>query len=256
MRLLLANDDGIFAEGISILRRVLEEVAEKVWVVAPDRERSGAGHAITVHRPLRVREVQFQNEKSKGWVVDGTPADCVKLGLEDLLDGKPDMVIAGINYGPNLGTDVLYSGTVSAAVEGTINDLPSVAVSLATYAPQPDFSLAASFVRDLIPVVLEHGLPQGTLLNVNVPPGEPRGIRITRLGNLRYINVIDKRTDPRGRTYFWMAGEPFSPDGNDPETDIGAVRQGYISITPVQIDLTNHCLIQELKNWPIKLSSL
>jgi len=256
MRLLLANDDGIFAEGISVLRRIMEEVAEAVYVVAPDRERSAAGHAITVHRPLRVRTVEFQNEKSKGWVVDGTPADCVKLGLEDLLDARPDIVIAGINYGPNLGTDVLYSGTVSAAIEGTINDLPAIAISLATYAPEPDYSFAAAFARDLVPLVLQHGLPPGTLLNVNVPVGEPRGVRITRLGNLRYINVIDKRTDPRGRTYFWMAGEPLSLDSEDIDTDIGAVKQGYISITPVQIDLTNHRLIEELKKWPIKVNVL
>ncbi|MGQ9496955.1 MAG: 5'/3'-nucleotidase SurE [Desulfotomaculales bacterium] len=253
MRLLLANDDGIFAEGLSILRRVMEEIAEAVYVVAPDRERSGAGHAITVHRPLRVREVEFQNEKSKGWVVDGTPADCVKLGLENLLDTRPDMVIAGINYGPNLGTDVLYSGTVSAAVEGIINDLPAIAVSLASHTPGADYSFAVAFVRELVPLVLEHGLPPGTLLNVNVPPGEPRGVKVTRLGNLRYVNVIDKRTDPRGRTYFWMAGEPLSPDSDDTDTDIGAVKQGYISITPVQIDLTNHCFIKELRKWPIKL---
>lgn len=253
MRLLLANDDGIFAEGISVLRRTMEEIAEAVYVVAPDRERSAAGHAITVHRPLRVREVQFQNEKSRGWVVDGTPADCVKLGLENLLDRRPDMVVAGINYGPNLGTDVLYSGTVSAALEGTLNDLPAIAVSLAAYVPEPDFTYAAALVRNLVPMVITHGLPPGTLLNVNVPPGEPRGIRITRLGNLRYVNVIDKRTDPRGRTYFWMAGEPLSVDGDDPDTDVGAVRQGYISITPVQVDLTNHCLIGELRKWPLKL---
>lgn len=252
MRILLTNDDGIFAEGISVLRKELEKFGE-IYVIAPDRERSAAGHSITVHRPLRVREAGFRSPRVRGWVVDGTPADCVKLGLEALLPEKPDFLISGINFGPNVGTDVLYSGTVSAAIEGIINGIPSVAVSLATH-DEPDFTTAVLFIEDLLPELARQVLPTGTLLNVNVPPGKPRGVRVTKLGNIRYVNVIDRRTDPRGRSYFWMAGEPLDLDGNDPDTDVRAVKEGFISITPVQIDLTDYLFIEKLKKWSLPWS--
>lgn len=252
MRILLTNDDGIFAEGISILRKELEKFGE-IYVIAPDRERSAAGHSITVHRPLRVREAGFRSPRVRGWVVDGTPADCVKLGLEALLPEKPDFLISGINFGPNVGTDVLYSGTVSAAIEGIINGIPSVAVSLATH-DEPDFTTAVLFIEDLLPELARQVLPTGTLLNVNVPPGKPRGVRVTKLGNIRYVNVIDRRTDPRGRIYFWMAGEPLDLDGNDPDTDVRAVKEGFISVTPVQIDLTDYLFIEKLKKWTLPWS--
>ncbi|ACX51744.1 stationary-phase survival protein SurE [Ammonifex degensii KC4] len=250
MRILLTNDDGIFAEGLGALRKMLEPVAT-LYVVAPDRERSAASHAITVHRPLRVREAGFRSPRLKGWVVDGTPADCVKLGLEVLLPERPDFLVSGINYGPNLGTDVLYSGTVSAAIEGVINGIPSVAVSLATRR-EPDYTWAARFVLVLLEELRKHQLPPGTLLNVNVPDGVPRGVKVTKLGSVRYVNVVDCRTDPRGRAYYWMAGEPLELDGNDSETDVWAVREGYISVTPVQIDLTNYGFLEELKKWRFK----
>ncbi|MEW6770661.1 MAG: 5'/3'-nucleotidase SurE [Bacillota bacterium] len=252
MRILLTNDDGIFAEGISVLRKELEKFGE-IYVIAPDRERSAAGHSITVHRPLRVREAGFRSSRVRGWVVDGTPADCVKLGLEALLPEKPDFLISGINFGPNVGTDVLYSGTVSAAIEGIINGIPSVAVSLATH-DEPDFTAAVLFIENLLPELARQVLPTGTLLNVNVPPGKPRGVRVTKLGNIRYVNVIDRRTDPRGRSYFWMAGEPLDLDGNDPNTDVRAVKEGFISITPVQIDLTDYLFIEKLKKWSLPWS--
>jgi 5'-nucleotidase len=252
LRILLTNDDGIFAEGISVLRKELEKFGE-IYVIAPDRERSAAGHSITVHRPLRVREAGFRSPRVRGWVVDGTPADCVKLGLEALLPEKPDFLISGINFGPNVGTDVLYSGTVSAAIEGIINGIPSVAVSLATH-DEPDFTTAVLFIEDLLPELARQVLPTGTLLNVNVPPGKPRGVRVTKLGNIRYVNVIDRRTDPRGRIYFWMAGEPLDLDGNDPDTDVRAVKEGFISITPVQIDLTDYLFIEKLKKWSLPWS--
>lgn len=249
MRLLLTNDDGIFAMGITVLREAFEG-SEELYVIAPDRERSAAGHSITVHRPLRVREAGFRRKGLRGWVVDGTPTDCVKLGLEALLPEKPDFLISGINRGPNVGTDVLYSGTVSAAVEGVINGIPSIAVSLATH-DEPDYSYAVRFVQDLVKEVGNHTLPPGTLLNVNVPPGKPKGIKVAKLGDIRYVNVIDRRTDPRGRVYFWMAGEPLDLNGNDPDTDVWAVKQGYISISPVQIDLTNYSFLKELNNWSL-----
>lgn len=250
LRILLTNDDGIFAEGLGVLRKALEGFAE-LYVIAPDRERSATGHSITVHRPLRVREAGFRSERVRGWVVDGTPADCVKLGLEALLPEKPDLLIAGINLGPNLGTDVLYSGTVSAAIEGIINGIPSVAVSLATH-EEPDFSHAVGFVKSFLPEFTRQAVPTGTLLNINVPPGIPRGVRATKLGNIRYINVIDRRTDPRGRVYFWMAGEPLEDvNGNDADTDVRAVKEGYISITPVHYDLTDYLFMEKLKEWSL-----
>lgn len=256
MHILLSNDDGIYAQGISVLRRTLEDIAEKISVIAPDRERSASGHGITVHRPLRAKKIIFKKSKSRGWAVDGTPADCVKLGLEVLLEEPPDIVISGINLGPNLGTDILYSGTVSAALEALINNLPSMAVSLTSY-KNPDFTYAALFMKKIIPVVMEEGLPKGTLLNINIPPGIPRGLKITRLGQRRYINVFQKRTDPRGRDYFWTAGEPINLDQDDPQTDVKAINDGYISITPVHFDLTNYSIMEKLKIWstniPVKI---
>ncbi|MDF9408005.1 5'/3'-nucleotidase SurE [Pelotomaculum isophthalicicum JI] len=244
MRVLISNDDGINAAGITQLRKSLEEQAE-VFVVAPDRERSATGHKITMHRPLRVKEQLYPGTNSKGWAVDGTPSDCVKLGLEALLPELPDLVISGINLGPNLGTDVLYSGTVSAAIEGIINDVPAIAISLASYEFN-DFTYSGIFIKKF---VSEYGniLRDGILLNINIPPGLPRGIRITKLGNRRYTNVFYKRTDPRGGTYFWMAGEPFDVDGDNPDTDVWAINEGYVSITPVHYDLTNYKVLNDVK---------
>lgn len=243
MRILISNDDGINSEGIAELRKVLEQFAE-VYVVAPDRERSACGHKITMHRPLRVKEIVY-SKNSRGWSVDGTPADCVKLGLEALVPEPPDLVISGINFGPNLGTDVLYSGTVSAATEGVINGIPSIAISLASYEYR-DFSHASSLVKNLI-LAAGKDIPQGTLLNINLPPRPPLGIRVTRLGVRRYINVFDKRTDPRGRVYYWMAGEPFDVDRDDPDTDVGAVMDGYTSVTPIHLDLTDYKIMDAVK---------
>lgn len=248
MRVLISNDDGIYAEGIGVLRKALEEIAE-VFVVAPDRERSATGHGITVHRPLRAKPHQFKTGTAKGWAVDGTPADCVKLALEALMEAPPDILISGINQGPNLGTDVLYSGTVSAAIEGVINGVPAVAVSLASFT-DPDFTLAAQFTKDFIPRLLAFGPPKGGLLNINVPVGkEAKGVKISKLGQRKYVDVFDRRTDPRGKIYFWMAGEPYNIDQDDPDTDTAAVQQGYISITPLQLDLTDHQFIDRLKQW-------
>jgi len=253
MRILISNDDGINAKGINQLRKSLEEYAEmEIFVVAPDRERSATGHKITMHRPLRVKEQFYPGANSKGWAVDGTPSDCVKLGLEALLPVSPDLVISGINLGPNLGTDVLYSGTVSAAIEGIINDIPSIAISLASYHYQ-DFTYSCDFIKKLV-TSLGKKLKRNTLLNINVPPGKPRGIKVTRLGNRRYVNVFYKRTDPRGGTYFWMAGEPLDVDGDDPDTDVWAVKEGFISITPVHYDLTNYQIMGEVKGLIEKMN--
>ncbi|MEW6276254.1 MAG: 5'/3'-nucleotidase SurE [Bacillota bacterium] len=251
MRILLSNDDGIHARGLRVLVDSLNNFGE-VLVVAPDRERSATGHSITVHRPLRVKKTRIPGFEVQSWAVDGTPADCVKLAVEDLLTEPPDLVVSGINQGPNLGTDVLYSGTVSAAIEGAINGFPSVAVSLASYCYQ-DFSRAGAFIRKFIPLLVEAALPRNILLNVNIPGTEhPRGVKITRLGNRRYVNIFEKRVDPRGRTYYWMAGEPLEEaegaDGGACGTDVDAVKNGYISITPLQLDLTDYGSIEKLKS--------
>lgn len=246
MRILVSNDDGIYARGLRELVEGLKGLGE-IFVVAPDRERSATGHSITVHRPLRVKKIALPGLEIKSWAVDGTPSDCVKLAVEDLLSQPPDIILSGINQGPNLGTDVLYSGTVSAAVEGVINGFPAIAVSLASFT-EHDFTLAAVFTRRLVSSLFETGFSNGILLNVNVPAVErPRGIEITCLGNRRYINIFEKRVDPRGRTYYWMAGEVLETDENADSTDVHAVKNNYISITPLRLDLTDYPSIGNLQ---------
>lgn len=250
MRILISNDDGIHAAGLLALKKALDPLAE-VHVVAPEKEKSGTGHGITVHKPLRPKEVQLA-DGSRGWSVNGTPADCVKLALEALLEDQPDLVISGINRGPNLGTDVLYSGTVSAAIEGTINGVPSIAISLATY-EHDNFEAAASFAALITPLLVpDKGCaPQFTLLNINVPPHGPRGVKITRLGMRRYVNVFHKRVDPRGGVYYWMAGEPEDSTPENPlvdaDVDTQAVSRGFISITPLHFDLTDYHTLPGLR---------
>ncbi|ABO50285.1 3'-nucleotidase / 5'-nucleotidase [Desulforamulus reducens MI-1] len=249
MRILISNDDGIYADGIGQLRKAMETIASEVYVVAPDRERSACGHGITVTRPLRAKVHPFKSGHAKGWVIDGTPADCVKLGLESLLENPPDLVVSGINLGPNLGTDVLYSGTVSAAYEAIINHVPAIAVSLAAW-EELNYQVAADFMKDFIPMLKEHPMGEGMLLNINIPNNyNGRGIKVTRLGRRRYIKCFDKRVDPRGKTYFWMAGEPQNLDDDDPETDAAAVNDGYVSVTPLHLDLTDYSYKKKLAGW-------
>lgn len=244
MTILISNDDGIHAPGLQALVQCLQDLDE-IYVVAPDRERSATGHGITVHRPLRLEPVSLPDLKARAWAVDGTPADCVKLAVEDLLPGPPTLVVAGINQGANLGTDVLYSGTVSAAIEGVINGCPALAVSLTSYGHR-DFSTAAAVARQMVTRILEQGLPRGVLLNINVPAAKPRGTRITRLGHRRYVNIFHKRTDPRGRIYYWMAGEPLDVEENNDDTDVQAIKNNFISITPIQLDLTDYHSLNSL----------
>jgi 5'-nucleotidase len=252
MRILVTNDDGIFADGIRILAQDLLNLGE-VRVVAPDRERSATGHAITVLRPLRIESIKFPDSRIRAWAVDGTPSDCVKLAIEDLLEWKPDVLVSGINRGPNLGTDVLYSGTVSAAIEGAIYEIPSVAISVAAF-ENCNYPVAAEFGKQLVSIVAKMGLPPKTLLNVNVPSVERRdlaGVSITRLGARVWKDVFDRRVDPRGRAYYWMAGSVEESDG-DLDIDSVAVRHNMISITPIHLDLTGYDLIDQLKTWDIK----
>ncbi len=249
--ILITNDDGIYAEGIQMLCQALFPPAEslryEMLVVAPNHEQSAVGHAITMHRPLRAEKVRFlHNPELEGWSVNGTPSDCVKLAVEAILTAKPRLVISGINHGSNLGTDVLYSGTVSAAVEGVILGIPALAVSLTE---GDDFSYAVDFIRRLLPHVLQTRLPAGTLLNINIPAGGThriKGVKATVLGRRRYRNAFEQRTDPRGRVYYWLAGELVEEKGGE-GTDVQAVMDGYISITPVYFNLTNDSFLPELE---------
>ena len=247
---LISNDDGIDAAGILALVLEMRKIAS-VTVVAPDRQQSAVGHAITMNYPLRA--VPFRkNGEFFGYAVDGTPADAVKLGVRFLLKEKPDLLISGINHGSNTAINILYSGTVSAATEGTVLGIPSIAVSLTTHDPA-DFSYAAKFAARLAARVVAEGLPRGTLLNVNVPavPEEKiAGVRVTRQGNSSWEDTFDVRRDPAGREYFWLSGSMAIRD-TDPETDQIAVRDNFISVTPIHYELTDLALLERMKAWSL-----
>lgn len=253
--ILITNDDGIYAEGIQSLTRVLHEQYGKnykISVIAPDRERSAVGHGITMHKPLRVEEIDFINIPGLcGLAVNGTPSDCVKLAVEAILDNKPDLVISGINRGSNLGTDVLYSGTVSAAVEGLLMDINSIAISLTGRGDSNNFLYAARFISDFIPEFMAIKQKQPLLVNINVPRNTDRikGVKVTSLGVRRYKNAFEQRVDPRGMHYYWLAGDLVDDDEieNAADTDTRAIKEGYISITPVHFQLTNRDAIPGLK---------
>ncbi len=249
MHILVSNDDGINADGIYALVKELKKIAD-VTVVAPEKQMSAVGHAITVQYPLRVNHF-YKDGEFFGYAVDGTPADAVKLAVKALLkDKKIDLLISGINHGTNTSINIIYSGTVSAATEGTILGIPSIAISLATYAPNPDFTLAAKFAVKLAEFVFKSGLPRGTLLNVNVPAvpeSEIKGILVTRQGNAFWDDWFEIRKDPNGRDYYWLTGKFINYEPNDLNADHTAVQNNYISVTPIQFNLTDHKMIQELK---------
>lgn len=240
LKILLSNDDGFHAAGLQALYQAIKDKAE-VTIVAPDRERSAVGHGITMHQPLRVEQVQLDGKTH--WTVDGTPSDCIKLALEKVLrDQWPDLIISGINRGPNLGSDVLYSGTVSAAIEGHMYGIPSIAASVYDFG-NANFSPAAQFLADHIEKLLE--LASHSLININFPTVSATNpqVRFTKLGRLNYINVFEERKDPRGRIYYWMGGEPAKQE-QEADSDIRAVEEEDISITPLTIDLTHYQFLQ------------
>jgi 5'-nucleotidase len=256
MRILVSNDDGIFAPGIKALAETLATEHE-VYVVAPDRERSANGHALTLHKPLRAEEVDIFKGVKGSWHVNGTPSDCVKLAVGAMLDFVPDAVVSGINRGQNMGTDVMYSGTVSAAMEGTILGMQSIALSLASFSDM-HYQTAANFALLLTNKLKSNELPPKTLLNVNVPavPEEQiKGAKLTKLGVHRYIDVFEKRTDLRGKHYYWFAGESMEYEDEE-DTDVAAVKQNYISVTPIHYDLTNHSFLPNLKSWDISIKNI
>lgn len=229
------------APGLAALANALRGLGT-VYVVAPDRERSTVGHALTLHRPLRAEWLSDERVS-----VNGTPSDCVNLALLGLLPVKPKLVVAGINHGGNLGDDVTYSGTVAAAMEGTLLDVPSIAVSLVDQ-PAGPFTEAGRFARAIAELVLREGLPKKTLLNVNVPPGVPRGIRFTRLGHRVYSEAVRRETDPRGKAHYWIgAGPPLWERAK--ETDMTAVHEGHVSVTPLHMDLTDQRMLKKMAGW-------
>jgi len=243
MRILLTNDDGILAEGLIALHEELKGDFE-LSVVAPETEMSAVGHAITLSNPLRVRRFK-RNGTFFGYGVSGTPADCVKIGVQEILQQRPDMILSGINLGSNVGINLLYSGTVSAATEGAFLGIPSVAISLNTK-NDPDFGFAAKFSRRMIRFVRENGLREGTALNVNipaVPEDQIKGVSYTTQDLVRHRDKYEKRKDPRGNVYYWLASETPVED-SIPDTDLMALRENRITITPISFDLTD---VKEVK---------
>jgi 5'-nucleotidase len=274
MKLLISNDDGVLAPGIRALANTMATAGHQVWVVGPDRERSATGHGLTLHKPIRAEVVEevFHPEIA-AWACSGTPSDCVKLALGALLAEPPDLVLSGINQGANLGTDVLYSGTVSAAMEGVIEGIPAIAFSLTSFAFR-NFAPAAHFAQTLIDTLATHPLPVPLLLNVNIPAvaaSDIKGSVIARQGIRRYVDLFEKRVDPRGKTYYWLAGEVLEDIEHDEDsyqllaeqlqrlsdfaglnqvpTDVAAIQQNLITITPLQYNLTSPLGIDQLTAW-------
>lgn len=252
LKLLISNDDGIFALGIRTLANTLAEAGHQITIVCPNRERSATGHGLTLHQPLRVEIVKdIFHPNIVAWSCSGTPADCVKFALsaKSVVDYRPDFVLAGINHGSNLGTDILYSGTVSAAMEGLLYGIPSLAISLASYTEQ-QFQTAANFVTTFLTKLTDSPFPEATLLNINVPAisnEKIAGFKITRQGLRRYVETFEKRFDPHGKCYYWLVGENIE-DLEQPNhihlpsyvlTDVQAIKENYISITPLQYNLTD-----------------
>ncbi|MSR36481.1 MAG: 5'/3'-nucleotidase SurE [Gemmatimonadetes bacterium] len=249
LRVLVTNDDGYAATGIKVLAAAARALGE-VTIVAPDREQSATSHSLTLHHPLRARPAP-----DGGWMVDGTPTDCVTLAVNALLPHRPDVVLSGINHGPNMGEDVLYSGTVSAAMEATVLGIPAIAFS---YSGDPLANIEAweGPVRRLLLSILDQGsFPEDTLLSVNLPaiaPDQVRGVRVTSLGRRRYSDSITRALDPSGREYFWIGGGVSQWSGN-PDSDFRAVEAAMISVTPLHLDLTNYGLLERIRGWDLKV---
>jgi len=250
MHILITNDDGIYAPGIQALIEALKPIA-RITVAAPDRERSATGHAITMHSPIMAKPIIRYGQEVCAYAVGGTPADCIKLALDIFIKNDwPDLVVSGINNGPNLGTDVIYSGTVSGAIEASMMGVPAIAISMSSH-DFTSFTEAASFAAQMVHQVLDFPKKPAPILNVNFPvcnPREIKGTKITKLGIRKYRNNFIHRKDPRGNGYYWMAGE-LEDLPQDPNTDIVAVHKNYISITPLHFDLTHYKAMDKIKKW-------
>ena len=247
MVILVSNDDGIHSEGLHALEEALRTIGE-VYTVAPDRERNAVSHALTLHRPLRIDEIA-----PRRFAVNGTPTDCINLAVKGFLEVRPDLVVSGINKGPNLGDDVTYSGTVAAAMEGALLGIPSIAVSVASMSSVYQFGPAAEFATALAAHVAAQGLPPKTLLNVNTPNltrHELKGYRFTHQGKRRYNEKLEICPNPRGKQYYWIGGDDLGFDQED-GTDCAAIHEGFISITPLQVDFTDYRALQDLRDMKL-----
>lgn len=247
MLFLLTNDDGVDSPGLEHLAHQLCDLGD-VYIVAPEKERSAAGHSITMHKPIRVRPRGDRGEKIKVWETSGSPADCVVVGVFDLLPQKPDLVVSGINLGPNLGDDLTYSGTVSGALEGFICDIPSMAISLATY-EKPLWEEASHIAKEIVEAALD--LSTMLLFNINIPNcswAQIKGFALTHLGRRRYTGRLTRRTDPFGRPYYWIGGR-LERKELEPGTDCWAIENYMVSITPITLDLTDYQKLKALEPW-------
>jgi 5'-nucleotidase len=250
VRILLTNDDGIYAPGLRALRKELQKLGE-VLVVAPAGEQSAVGHSITLLTPLLVQEILDEDDRPLGWAVEGKPADCVKLALLELLPWPPDLVVSGLNAGSNAGINVLYSGTVAAAIEGAFFRHTSIAVSLEYTKPKLDFPRAADYARRVVEQLLAHRPPTGSLFNVNIPSldkGPVRGIRCVPQNVAPYVETFNRRVDPRGRVYFWTNPGYSCPEPH-PDSDVIALGDSYITVTPLQFNLTHAALLEQMSRW-------
>lgn len=251
MKILVSNDDGISSEGIAVLAKSLSEIGD-VIVVAPQTEQSAVGHAITMQIPVRVNEFS-KGDKFFGYSVTGTPADCIKMGIKNIMDEKPDIVVSGINNGSNSAINIIYSGTVSAAREAAIMDVPSIAISVANHVVD-DYSYAGKIAQQLVKMIGENILQPGTLLNVNVPnlpENEILGVKLTKQGHTKWDDVFEERIDPYGKKYYWLTGELTNLD-NELDRDHFAVINKYVSVTPIHFDLTDYDVFDKMSSWSIE----
>jgi 5'-nucleotidase len=252
LRILLTNDDGVYAPGLRALRTELQKLGD-VIVVAPATEQSAAGHSVTISAPLIVQEVLDESKKPMGWAVEGRPADCVKLAVRELLKEPPDLVVSGLNAGSNAGINVLYSGTVAAAIEGAFFRITSIACSLEVTRARPaDFATGAVHARSVIEQILARRPPAGSLFNINVPDlerGPVRGVRAVPQNVAAYEETYDRRTDPRGRLYFWTGASFHCPDPH-PDSDVTLLAENWITVTPLQFNLTQSALLRDMASWP------
>lgn len=250
--ILVTNDDGIVAPGIKALISVMKTIGDVV-VVAPDSPQSAMGHAITINNTLHIDKINLDEEVLSAYSCSGTPVDCVKLGVHEILKRKPDICVSGINHGSNSSINVIYSGTMSAAVEAGIEGIPAIGFSLLDYNWNADFDAVKDFVKTITLEVLQNGLPKGVVLNVNFPKRKKediQGIKICRQAKASWVEEFDKRTNPQGKEYYWLTGQFINEDSGD-DTDEWALANGYVSVVPVQFDLTAHYAINELKTWKL-----
>ncbi len=247
--ILVTNDDGVMAPGIRHLVKYMLELGDVV-VVAPDKPQSGMGHAVTITNPLRLEKITVDGDHDE-YNCSGTPVDCVKIAVNKVLKRKPDLLVSGINHGANSSISVIYSGTMSAAIEGSMESIPSIGFSLLDYRFDADFTQAKKYIQKLAANVLENGLPKGICLNVNIPAiqvEEIKGVLVCRQARGNWVEEFDQRTDPRGKEYYWLAGK-FELYENSNETDEWALANNYISVVPTQFDFTSHELIPEIRKW-------